>query len=45
MDSRGERNAFKTIVRILDLCFRKIILVTVENMHGVCQETGNLHTG
>lgn len=34
MDSRGVTNTFKSIVTILDLCFRKIVLVTVENMHG-----------
>lgn len=39
MDSWREKNVFKPIVIILNLCFRKIILMTVENMHGVCQET------
>lgn len=34
MDSRGEGNAFKPIVIILDLYFRKIILVTVEKCMG-----------
>lgn len=40
---QGRGKAFKPIVTILDLYLGKIILVTVENMHGVCQETESLH--
>lgn len=43
MDFRGEMTAFMPIVIILHFSFRKIILMTVENMHGVYQETGSLH--
>lgn len=42
-DFGGETNAFKAIVIILDFSFRKKILVTVENMHGVYQEIESLH--
>lgn len=40
---QGREKAFKPIVTTLDLYLGKIILVTVENMHGVCQETESLH--
>ena len=37
-----EKRGMVASQNLLDLCFRKIIFVTGENVHEVCQETGSL---